>query len=105
MGKLNERTPFFLVLFLNCGIIFSNCRNPSVIGLNPVQRNALNFLDVKNEGLQLGKSPNGDRLDFLGDIIRETIRLVRAHGDSPTETWIQQQCDTLTFENEEQSID
>lgn len=84
---------------LNAG--FSSSRNPTVDGFNPVRKSELNFLDVTNDGLKIGKSPNDDRFNFLKNIIKEIKELVQAHGDSPKETWIEQLCATFIYGDEE----
>lgn len=54
--------------------------------------NEINFLDVTNDGLLTGKSPNGDRIKFLEYIVKEAQRRVNEHGDTPTQTDPDRRC-------------
>lgn len=65
-----------------------NCRKPTykgdpIDGFNPVHQNEVNFLNITNEGLFLGISPNDKRMDFYDYFVAEVKRLVEVNGDEP----------------------
>lgn len=66
--------------------------NP-IKGFKPVSANEINFLNITNEGLIMGKSPYNERIQFIDYVIKEAKRLIKAHGDTPTKTSIEQYCD------------
>lgn len=65
-------------------------------GFEPVHEKALKFLDVTNDGLALGESPNGNRTLFLENMVQEAMRLVETNRDAPSETIIEQTCEILS---------
>lgn len=56
-------------------------RNPAfdgdlIEGYKPVKPNEINFLEVSDNGLSLGKWPNHQSFWFVQNIIRDTYRLM-----------------------------
>lgn len=73
-------------------------RTPSVKGhpvkdFKPFQLNDFNFLNITQDGLIMGKSPNNQRTEFYDYFIAEAKRLVEAHGDEPKQTAIERFCE------------
>lgn len=66
--------------------------------------NEINFLDVTNDGLVVGKSPNGNRIEFLESIINRAKKLIAENEDLPMKSTIQLKCEALSEEEYEVCI-
>lgn len=90
-----------LVLHLeetNLIFFFHYNRKPTVNGypvkdFEPYKLNNFNFLNITHEGLIMGKSPNNRRTEFYDYFIAEAKKLIKAHGDEPKQTVIEQFCE------------
>lgn len=66
--------------------------NP-IKGFKPVQPNKFHFLNITNDGLFLGLSPNDLNMKFVDNFISKAKCLVEEHGDAPNKTHIQRICE------------
>lgn len=52
-------------------------------------------MEITNDGLFLGVSPNARYMEYVDNFISEAKQLVEEHGDTPKKTHIQRFCDTF----------
>lgn len=83
-------------------------RNPAVdgcpiAGFKPAQGDELNFLDITNDGLVLGRNPSGDLMDFVRYFRRESLRLITKHGDLPKKNEFDRLCKEFRYLNRNQN--
>lgn len=53
-------------------------------GFIPVKPDEINFLDVTNDGLVVGRSPNGESEQFVDYVVEKATKLLKEHEEPPT---------------------
>lgn len=69
-------------------------RNPGV-GSAPVEESEVKFIDVTEDGLSLGRFPNGQNVKFMDYIVEEVNRLMAQNEREPPTPEFEISCQKL----------